>query len=260
MSSFSLPQSGRLHPKVALITGGGMGLGEGIVRKFVIEGARVVIFEIDAAAGERVATSLPKDSVALYVGDVTNEAHWLAAVKMAVETFGGLDVVVNNAGVVHTSAPSHKVPQSEYDRIMTTNITPLYHSLAAARPIFTAQHSGVFINISSISAPRPRPNLVWYAGSKGAVSAITKGLAAELAPFNVRCNAICPVLADTGMVVPVLGGMDSAEGRAVVTKGIPLGRICRPEDVGNAAAWLASEEAGFITGIELPVDGGRALM
>lgn len=114
-------------------------------------------------------------------------------------------------------------------------------------------------SLSSISAPRPRPNLVWYAGSKGAVSAVTKGLAAEFAKDGIRCNAICPVAADTGMMASVLGGNDSEEGRKVVIKGIPLGRVAQPEDVANAAAFLASEEASFITGIELPVDGGRAL-
>jgi 3-oxoacyl-[acyl-carrier protein] reductase len=143
---------------------------------------------------------------------------------------------------------------------MTINVTPLYHSAAAIQPHFAKQKHGVFVNISSISAPRPRPNLVWYAGSKGAVSAITKGLAGEFAKDNIRCNAICPVVAETGMVTSVLGGTDTAEGRAGLTKGIPLGRFATPWDIGCAAAFLASDEAGFITGVELPVDGGRALM
>lgn len=142
---------------------------------------------------------------------------------------------------------------------MCINVTPLYHSAAVIHPHFAKQRHGVFVNISSISAPRPRPNLVWYAGSKGAVSAITKGLAAEFAQDGIRCNAVCPVVAETGMVSNVLGGTDTPEGRAVVTKGIPLGRFATPKDIGNAAAFLASDEASFITGIELPVDGGRAL-
>jgi 3-oxoacyl-[acyl-carrier protein] reductase len=156
--------------------------------------------------------------------------------------------------------PSTTVPLAEYTRIMETNTLPLYHSAAAAHPHFAHQHSGVFINISSISAPRPRPNLVWYAGSKGAVSTITRGLAAEFAKDNVRCNAVLPVVADTGMVVNVLGGEDSASGREGLRGGIPLGRFATGKDVGNAVCWLASEEAGFVTGIELPVDGGRSLM
>jgi 3-oxoacyl-[acyl-carrier protein] reductase len=148
----------------------------------------------------------------------------------------------------------------EYNRIMQTNTLPLYHSAAAAHPVFAAQHSGVFVNISSISACRPRPNLVWYAGSKGAVSTITRGLAAEFAKDNVRCNAVLPVVAETGMVANVLGGEDSEVGRAGLRGGIPLGRFATAVDIGNAVCWLASEEAAFVTGVELPVDGGRSLM
>lgn len=143
---------------------------------------------------------------------------------------------------------------------MSINVSPLYNSARIIAPHFQSQHHGVFVNISSISAPRPRPNLVWYAGSKGAVTAITKGLAAEFAKDGIRCNAICPVAAETGMVLSVLGGKDTPEGRARVTSGIPLGRFATPADIGNAACFLASDEAGFITGIEMPVDGGRSLM
>lgn len=239
---------GRLENKVAIITGGGLGLGEGIVRKFVFEGAKVLIFDINAKTANSVASSLDSKSVSVFEGDVTNPSHWEAAVKQAVEKFGSLDIVVNNAGVVHNAQASDTVPFEEYERIMKINVSPLYHSARAARPVFEAQKSGVFVNISSISAPRPRPNLVWYAGSKGAVSAITKGLAAEFAKFGVRCNAICPVAASTGMMASVLGGNDSEEGRAVLVKAIPLGRVAEPADVGNAAAWLASDEAGFVTG------------
>jgi len=142
---------------------------------------------------------------------------------------------------------------------MKINVSPLYHSAKVIQPFFAQQHHGVFVNISSISAARPRPHLVWYAGSKGAVSAITKGLAAEFASVGVRCNAICPVVAETGMVASVLGGEDTVEGRAGLTKGIPLGRFATPRDIGNAACFLASDEASFITGIDMPVDGGRAL-
>lgn len=128
---------------------------------------------------------------------------------------------------------------------MKINVSPLYRSSKVVYPYFQKQKHGVFVNISSISAPRPRPNLVWYAGSKGAVSAITKGLAAEFAPSGVRCNAICPVVAETGMVSSVLGGTDTPEGRAVLIKGIPLGRVAQPADVANAACFLASDEASL---------------
>lgn len=142
---------------------------------------------------------------------------------------------------------------------MTINVKPLYHSGKACMPYFRKQGHGCFVNISSISAPRPRPNLVWYAGSKGAVSAVTKGLAAEFAPAGVRVNAILPVVAETGMIASVLGGTDTPDGRAILTKAIPLGRFATPRDIGNAACFLASEDASFITGVCLPVDGGRSL-
>ena len=249
---------GRLEGKVAIVTGGGLGLGEGIVRKFIFEGAKVLLFEINEKGGAKVADSLG-ESASLFVGDVTKEDDWNAAVKQALDKFGKLHIVVNNAGVVHNAQASYTVPIEEYERIMKINVSPLYHSAKAVHPVFKKAGGGVFVNISSISAPRPRPNLVWYAGSKGAVSAVSKGLAAEFGKDGIRVNAICPVAADTGMMRSVLGGTDSEEGRAVVIKAIPLGRVANAQDVGNAAAWLASDEASFITGIELPVDGGRAL-
>ncbi|KAK5130354.1 hypothetical protein LTR08_002194 [Meristemomyces frigidus] len=250
---------GRLEGKVAIITGAGLGLGEGIARKFIAEGASVLLFEIDQENGQRVTDSLPKEKACLYIGDVTNQDLWHRALDACLDAFGGCDIVVNNAGVVHRAGPSVEVPKAEYDRIMNINVSPLYYSAAALQPHFAKQKHGVFVNISSISALRPRPSLVWYAGSKGAVSAITKGLAAEFAKDGIRCNAICPVIAETGMVASVLGGTDTQEGRATVMKGIPLGRFATSEDIGNAACFLASEEASFITGIELAVDGGRSL-
>lgn len=250
---------GRLEGKVAIVTGGGLGLGEGIVRKFIHEGAKVLIFEINKSNGEKVASSVG-DNAVFFEGDVTDLSHWQKAVETATSKLGGLDIVVNNAGVVHNAQPSFDVPEAEYERIMNINVRPLYQSAKAVHPHFKSQGHGVFVNISSISAPRPRPNLVWYAGSKGAVTAITRGLAAEFAKDGIRCNAILPVAADTGMMASVLGGKDTKEGREVVVKAIPLGRVAEARDVANAACFLASEEASFITGVELPVDGGRALM
>ena len=250
---------GRLENKVAIITGGGLGLSEGIARKFVHEGAKVLLFEINKSNGQKVADSLGKDHALAFEGDVTNLSHWEQAVKTCVEKLGGLDIVVNNAGVVHNAQPSYNVPIEEYERIMKINVSPLYQSAKAVHPHFKKQGHGVFVNLSSISAPRPRPNPVWYAGSKGAVSAVTKGLAAEFGKDGIRVNCICPVAADTGMMASVLGGTDSEEGRQVVIKAIPLGRVANAVDVGNAACFLASEEASFITGIELYVDGGRSL-
>ena len=143
--------------------------------------------------------------------------------------------------------------------MMHVNVSPLHKSAKTIQPYFAKQGSGVFLNLSSMSAPRPRPNLVWYAGSKGAVTAITKGLAAEFAPHGIRVNCICPVFADTGMSNDVLGGKDTPESRAVIRRAIPLGRFAEPEDIANGACFLVSDEASMITGTELWIDGGRSL-
>ncbi|KAK4995828.1 hypothetical protein LTR66_004427 [Elasticomyces elasticus] len=247
---------GRLENKTVLVTGGGFGIGAGIVQKFVEEGAKVLVVDINKDNGQKVADAQPKGSAIFCDADVTSEDDWARAVGMAISEWGRLDIVVNNAGVVNKSTPSIEIAEEEYDRIMRINVKSVYHSSRAVVPQFRKQGGGVFVNISSISAPRPRPKLVWYAGSKGA---ITKGLAAELAPDKIRVNAILPVAADTAMVPLVLGKEDTPENRLVVTKGIPLGRWATPRDIANAAAFLASDEAEFITGVCLPVDGGRSL-
>ncbi|OBT89189.1 hypothetical protein VE02_01663 [Pseudogymnoascus sp. 03VT05] len=269
--------SQKLSGKVAIVTGAGLGFGAGITEKFVAEGAKVVLVDINAANGESVAATQPQGSAVFLQGDVSSEADWRKALDLAISSFGRLDVVVNNAGIVNKSivriSPSEVVscmltPQlsslelseEEFDRICRVNIKSLYHSARVIGPFLQKQgQGGVFVNISSISALRPRPNLVWYAASKGAASAATKGLAVELAKDNIRCNAICPVAGETSMIPLVLGKPDTPENRKQILSGIPLGRFATPADIANAAAFLASDEAAFITGIELPVDGGRSL-
>ncbi|KAL1963346.1 hypothetical protein VTN77DRAFT_8467 [Rasamsonia byssochlamydoides] len=251
---------GRLAEKVAIVTGAGQGFGEGITKKFIEEGAKVVLVDINTANAERVAAAQPPGTAVFVTGDVSVEADWRKAIDTALAQFGQVDVVVNNAGVVNIAMPSIEVVEQEFDRLIRINTKSLYHSAKVIVPVFRQQgRGGVFVNISSISAPRPRPNLVWYAASKGAVSAATKGLAAELAKDNIRCNAICPVVGETAMIPLVLGKQDTPENRQTYLSGIPLGRFATPADVANAAAFLASDEASFITGIELPVDGGRSL-
>ncbi|KFZ06572.1 hypothetical protein V501_07278 [Pseudogymnoascus sp. VKM F-4519 (FW-2642)] len=213
--------SQRLSGKVAIVTGAGFGFGAGITEKFVAEGAKVVLVDINAANGESVAAAQPQGSAVFLQGDVTSEADWRKALDLATRSFGRLDVVVNNAGIVNKAIVRISPPQK--------------------------------------CALRPRPNLVWYAASKGAASAATKGLAAELAKDNIRCNAICPVAGETAMIPLFLGKPDTPENRKQILSGIPLGRFATPADIANAAAFLASDEAAFITGIELPVDGGRSL-
>jgi len=252
--------SGRLHNKVVIITGGGSGFGRGIVEKFVHEGAKVLIWDIHPTTANDLAKSLPQGSCVPFIGDVSNLEDWRRALATATKDLGGLDVVVNNAGVVHRATPSIELSEDEVDRMWRINVKPLYFSSKVCVPYWREnQKAGLFINISSISAPRPRPNLVWYAASKGAVTAATRGLAAEFAPFNIRCNCIQPVAGETAMLALVQGGTDSAEGRAKLATGIPLGRFAQPQDIANAACYLASDEATLLTGVCLDVDGGRSL-
>ncbi|KAI1081667.1 oxidoreductase [Whalleya microplaca] len=273
---------GKLEGKIAIVTGAGLGFGEGITQKFTAEGAKVVLVDINVQNGgielifspffqygllgyiygniKRVAAAQPEETAVFISADVSIEAEWLKVVDAALSSFGRIDIVVNNAGVVNKATPSIELPEQELDRLLRINTKSLYHSAKAVVPIFREQgNGGVFVNISSISAPRPRPNHVWYAASKAAASAATKGLAAELAGDNIRCNAICPVVGETSMIPLVLGKPDTPEQRKGLLSGIPLGRFATPADVANAAAFLASDEASFITGIELPVDGGRSL-
>ncbi|KAF2249245.1 NAD(P)-binding protein [Trematosphaeria pertusa] len=263
--------SPRLHGKVAIITGGGSGFGAGIVQKFHAEGCRILIWDINPAPAHALAASLNQpsspssssssSSCSVFIGDVSKAADWDAALAQCLHAFGTLDIVVNNAGVVHVARPSEEVPEDEVDRMWRVNVKPLYHSARAVVPYFRREgRGGVVVNLSSVSAPRPRPRLVWYAASKGAVTAATRGLAAEYAADKIRYNCIQPVLGETAMVAPVLGGTDTPEGRAAPLAGIPLGRMSTPRDIANAACFLASDEAEFLTGVCLDVDGGRSLM
>jgi len=252
--------SRRLSGKVAIVTGAGFGFGAGITEKFTEEGAKVVLVDVNAINGEKIAAAQPEGSAIFVQGDVSSEAVWKKTCDAAISKFGRIDIVVNNAGIVNKAISSLELPEEEFDRLSRVNIKSIYQSARTIAPFLQKQgQGGVFINISSMSALRPRPNLVWYAASKGAVSAATKGLAAELAKDNIRCNAICPVAGETAMIPLVLGKPDTPENRKQILSGIPLGRFATPRDIANATCFLASDEAEFITGIELPVDGGRSL-
>ncbi|KAF7554735.1 hypothetical protein G7Z17_g2714 [Cylindrodendrum hubeiense] len=251
---------GRLEGKVAIVTGGGAGFGVGIVEKFVFEGAKVVVLDINEEDAKKVSSAQPPNLSVGLKGDVSCEADWKAALDAAVETFGRLDIVVNNAGVVYKACPSIETSEEDYDRVMRVNLKSIYWSSKVIIPYFLAQNvGGLFINISSMASPRPRPSLVWYGASKGGVTNATKGLAIEWAKHNIRFNVIHPVAGETNMVPLFLGGPDSPEARIGMMSTIPLGRFALPADIGNAAAFLASDEASMITGAALDVDGGRGI-
>jgi len=249
---------GQLDGKVAIITGAAGGFGEGIARLFVAQGARVLIVDLDLAKATKVAAELGPHAKA-WQCDVSSGPDVRAAVQACVATFGPPDVVVNNAGTTHRSQPMLDVDEASFDRVFAVNVKSIYHMAQAVIPLMRQRKQGVIINIGSTAGMRPRPGLTWYNASKGAVNLLSKSMAAELGPDNIRVNAICPVMGATGLIEQFLGGPDTPENRARIISGIPLGRMSTPEDVANAALYLASDAAKFITGIELPVDGGRTI-
>jgi len=247
----------KLQGKRAIVTGGGSGFGEGIVRKFVAEGARLIVADRDGAAAERVANSLAEHAVAV-VADISTEAGFNTVVSAAQRAFGGIDIVVNNAGVGHPPQPLETITDEVFDRIAGVNMKSIYFGAKAVVPLFKQQKSGVFLNVASTGGVSPRPNLTWYNASKGWVITATRAMAVELAPFGIRVNAINPVAGETPLLKTFMG-QDTPEIRAKFLSTIPIGRFSTPEDMGNAAAFLCSDEASMITGVAMEVDGGRCI-
>ncbi len=249
---------GRLQGKVAIVTGAASGFGEGIAKRFVAEGAKVLIVDLDGAKAQAVASALGANAKA-HKCDVSKGAEVHAAVKACVDAFGPPDIVVNNAGTTHRNQWMLDVDEATFDRVFNVNVKSIFHMAHAVVPMMRERKSGSIINVGSTAGIRPRPGLTWYNASKGAVNLMSKSMAAELGPFNIRVNSICPVMGATGMIELFLGAPDTPENRAKITAGIPLGRMSTPEDVAEAALYLASDGGRFITGIELPVDGGRTI-
>lgn len=249
---------GRLQGKVALVTGGASGFGAEIARRYVAEGARVAIGDIDEAGARAVAEALGASAFAQRC-DVSRGAEVEALVAQAVQRFGRLDIAVNNAGYTHKNQPLLEVDEATFDRVYAVNVKSIYLMTRAVVPIMRRQGGGVILNMGSTAGIRPRPGLTWYNGSKAAVNLLSKSMAVELAPNRIRVNAICPVIGATGMLELFMGAPDTPENRAKFIATIPLGRLSEPRDVANAAVFLASDEAEFITGVEFPVDGGRTV-
>ncbi len=249
----------RLAGKIAIVTGAGSGFGEGIAATFAREGAKVVVADINADGGMRVAEAINADhpGAAVFVEtDVGDGPSSKRMVETASEAFGGLDILVNNAGVSHDNKPLLQIEEAEFDRVFRVNVKSIFHAVRHAVPLMAARGGGSIISTASTAALRPRPGLTWYNSSKGAVVTATKSLAGELAPQNIRVNALCPVLGDTPLAGTFMGG-DTPEKRAQFVATIPLGRMSTAADVAGAALYLASDEASFITGAALEIDGGR---
>jgi 3-oxoacyl-[acyl-carrier protein] reductase len=250
----------QLQGKVAIVTGAAGGFGEGIARLFVAEGAKVLIADLDGDKAQTVAASLGAGNARAVRCDVSKRADIDAAVKACVDAFGVPDIVVNNAGTTHKNQPMLQIDEATFDRVFAVNVKSIYHMTQAVLPLMRERgQGGSIVNIGSTAGIRPRPGLSWYNASKGAVNLLSKSMAVELGPDNIRVNAVCPVMGATGLLEQFLGAADSPEARAKITAGIPLGRLSTPEDVAQATLYLASDAARFITGVELPVDGGRTI-
>ncbi len=251
----------RLQDKVAVVTGAASGFGAGIARRFAAEGAAVVAADLDEAAGQEVVGEIAGAGgrATFVASDVTERDAVKHMVQTAVGAYGPLDLLVNNAGYSHVNQPMTETSESDFDRVYAVNVKAIYLAALEAVPLLRRQGGGCILNTSSTAALRPRPGLTWYNGSKGAVNTITKSMAAELAPDRIRVNAICPVIGATGMLETFLGAPDTPELRAKFIATIPLGRMSEPADIAAAALFLASDEAEFITGACLEVDGGRCV-
>lgn len=246
-----------LTGKIALITGAASGFGEAIARRYVALGAKVVIVDLNGEKAQAVAEALGRDVAIGVRADVTSRADIDAALQATVAAFGVPDIIVNNAGYTHKNRPLLEVDEATFDRVLNVNIKGIYHMVHAAVPMMRDNGGGVMLNVGSVAGIRPRPGLTWYNGSKGATNMLSKSLAVELAPWKIRVNVICPVMGVTGMLEDFMGMPDTPENRAKFLASIPLGRLCEPDDVADAAVYLATSE--FITGVELPVDGGRVI-
>ena len=247
----------RLKDKTAIVTGAGSGFGKGIAMRFAKEGARVGVIDINAEAAREVASQIGNSSFAMEA-DVSIDRDVSRMVQEALDRWGQLDILVNNAGTTHRNQPMTEVTEEEYERIFAVNVKSVYLSAKHIVPVMKKQSFGVILNVASTAGVRPRPGLVWYNTSKGAMMTATKAMAIELAGEKIRVNAINPVAGETGML-HLFMGEDTPEKRAQFISSIPLGRLSLPEDMANAALFLCSDEAEMITGLCMEVDGGRCI-
>jgi 3-oxoacyl-[acyl-carrier protein] reductase len=252
----------RVQDKSIIVTGAGGGIGEGIAKRLAAEGAKVIVNDINASAGEKVVAEIVAagGTASFFAADVSKSDQVKAMVAAAVQRYGRLDVMVNNAGWTHRNRPALEVSEDEFDRCYAINVKSIYLATVHATPVFRAQGGGSFINIASTAGVRPRPGLTWYNGSKGAVITTSKSLAAELGPDNIRVNCLNPVFnPDTGLATEFAGGPLTEERKAKFRATIPLGRFSSALDVANAVLYLASDEAAFISGVCIEVDGARCV-
>lgn len=248
----------RLDGKTALITGAASGFGKGIAQTYLREGARVAIVDMNAQGARAVAEELGENAIAVTC-DVSRGDQVEAAVQQTLGSFGRLDIVVNNAGWTNPNRPLMETDEATFRKIFDINVLSIFHMTKSCVPVWRGQGGGVMLNVGSTAGIRPRPGLTWYNSSKGAVNLMTRSLAVELAPDRIRVCGIAPVMGVTGLLEQFMGMPDTPENRAGFIATIPLGRLSEPRDIANAALYLGSDEAEFITGVILEVDGGRTI-
>ena len=246
----------RLEGKTAMVTGAGSGIGKCIAETYAREGARVALADINVDAAKAAARTIGNNAIAMRC-DVTKKSDWAAAVAETLAAFGALDILVNNAGTTHINKPMMEIGEEEFDRTFAVNVKGVFLGCQAVVPQFRKVGGGVIINIGSTAAIRPRPGTSAYAGTKGAVHTITKGLAGELAEDKIRICAIAPVATETPLSPSFFGPKPGQREKFVAS--VPLGRLAKVQDIANAALFLASKDAEFLTGNIVEVDGGRCV-
>ena len=246
----------RLKDRIAIVTGAGSGMGEAIAHTYAREGAKVAVLDVNEQAANKVASAIGNAALAVAC-DVTNKADIARAVEMTEKKFGVTDILVNNAGVAHVNKPLMEIDEREYDRVFDVNVKGLFMFIQAVVPAMRKKAGGVIVNIGSTAGLRPRPGLSAYNATKGAVHNLTKTLAVELAPDKIRVCAIAPVATDTPLLPTFLGPAPGQREKFIAT--VPLGRLATAQDIADAALFLASAEAKFLTGNIMEVDGGRCV-
>ena len=245
----------RLNNKIAIITGSASGFGKGIAKKFTEEGSNLILVDINSKLLKEVSQSLSQD---YFVADVSKESNFNSLLKYVYKKYNSLDIFVNNAGITHKPKPMESVTEKEFDKVFNVNAKSVYFCAKYFVPKMKKRKSGVILNVASTAGLSPRPKLNWYNASKGWMITATKAMAIELAPFNVRVNAIAPVAGKTPLLKSFMGGNTPKKKQAFLST-IPIGRFSTPQDMGNAACYLCSDEASMITGTVLEVDGGRCI-
>ena len=245
----------RLKNKIAIVTGGGSGFGAGIVKKFIQEGAKVVVADINLENAKKVAMDTGGFAVEV---DVSNSLSFKNMVDKTLEKFGKIEIMVNNAGITHLPNSMENISEAEFDKIFAVNSKSVFFSAKYLVPKMTSIGGGNILNVASTAGISPRPNLSWYNATKGWMISATKAMAIELASKKIRVNALAPVAGETPLLKSFMGG-DTPEKREKFLSTIPIGRFSTPDDMGNAACFLCSEEASMITGVVLQVDGGRCI-